>query len=91
MNIVKSNLKALLILTILAITLTDYSISNFSNKVYAQEKENGPHKTCQFAIESQFYEVKKFSEGMAPVMKNGKWGYIDKTGKIVINRSYAAR
>ncbi|MDJ0515966.1 MAG: WG repeat-containing protein [Trichodesmium sp. MO_231.B1] len=25
-----------------------------------------------------------FSEGLAAVKKDGKWGYIDKTGKIVI-------
>ncbi len=29
-----------------------------------------------------------FSEGLAFVMKDGKWGYIDKTGKVVIPFEY---
>ena len=31
-----------------------------------------------------------FSEGLAPVMDAGKWGYIDKTGKVVIPCKWGA-
>lgn len=29
-----------------------------------------------------------FTNGLAPVMTDGKWGYIDKTGKMVIKQTY---
>ena len=42
-------------------------------------------------IKPQFEMTYSFSEGIAAVKKNGKWIYIDKTGKTVINpdRLYA--
>ncbi len=35
-----------------------------------------------------FESGKKFSEGMAAVQYNGKWGFIDKAGKIIIECKY---
>ena len=44
-------------------------------------------RTANF--ESQQYEVVcSFSEGLAGVQKNGKWGFIDKTGKLIIPLEY---
>lgn len=39
-------------------------------------------------IAAQYEDAKTFSEGLAAVKKDGKWGYIDKTGKTVIPFSY---
>gem|GEM_PF-4411939 len=32
----------------------------------------------------------EFQEGLAPVLLNGKWGYLDETGRIAIRPQYAA-
>jgi hypothetical protein len=37
-----------------------------------------------FVISPQFDQADDFSEGLARVQKDNKWGYIDKTGKFVI-------
>jgi hypothetical protein len=34
--------------------------------------------------DERYDAVKEFSEGLAPVVKNRKWGYIDKAGRMVI-------
>lgn len=39
-------------------------------------------------IEPQYEDADYFSEGLAAVKKNGKWGYIDETGKTVIPFEY---
>ena len=39
-------------------------------------------------VPCQYYEVKDFHEGLAVVQKNGKLGYIDKTGREVIPCKY---
>ena len=36
------------------------------------------------AIDFRFDSCRSFSEGLAAVMIGGKWGYIDKSGKMVI-------
>jgi hypothetical protein len=35
-------------------------------------------------LDERFDNARDFSEGLAPVLKNGKWGYIDKSGRLVI-------
>lgn len=40
------------------------------------------------AIAPQYEDVGHFGEGLAPVKKNGKWGFIDKEGKVVIPFQY---
>ena len=40
-------------------------------------------------INSRFDGADPFSEGMAAVLVGKKWGYIDKTGKIVIEPQFA--
>ncbi len=39
-------------------------------------------------IEAKYEYVNTFSEGLAPVRIDGKWGFIDKEGKIVINPQF---
>ena len=39
-------------------------------------------------IPCQYDDADFFSEGLAPVKKDGKWGYIDKTGKEVVPCQY---
>ncbi len=39
-------------------------------------------------IMRDFLEVRDFSEGLAAVRKSDKWGYIDKTGKTIIDFKY---
>lgn len=36
----------------------------------------------------KYDDIYYFSEGLAPVRKNGKWGYINKKGKAVIKPQY---
>ena len=38
----------------------------------------------QYAIKPQFEDARFFSEGLASVKIEGRWGYIDKTGQYVI-------
>jgi len=49
-------------------------------------------KTGTFAIKPQFDEAYSFSEGLAAVRfgseETGKWGFIDKDGKLVINPTF---
>ena len=39
-------------------------------------------------IEPQFGEVGDFREGLAQVEKDGKWGFIDKSGKVGIEPQF---
>lgn len=41
-------------------------------------------------IQPEFDQVRKFSEDLAAVYKNGKWGYIDEAGQTVIDFKYDA-
>lgn len=43
-------------------------------------------KTGTFVIEPQFEKAGPFKNGVASVFKNGKWGLIDKSGKIFVVR-----
>ena len=38
----------------------------------------------QWVVPAQFADGGEFKEGLAPVMVEGKWGYIDETGKLAI-------
>lgn len=48
------------------------------------------NKELAWAIKPQFEEVRDFSYGLAPAKVDGLWGFIDKTGKMVIEAKYAA-
>lgn len=62
--------------------------SEQSNKIGPKNK-NLVQLTPEFIEAIQKYEdLSLFSEGYAPVCKDGKWGYIDKTGREVIPCKY---
>lgn len=42
----------------------------------------------EVVIERRFDEAKRFSHGMAAVRVKDKWGFIDKTGRIVIRPQF---
>lgn len=42
----------------------------------------------QLKLEGRFDSVMPFTEGLAPVSKDGKWGYINSAGKIVVPLQY---
>ena len=42
----------------------------------------------QVIVTPQYEDAKYFSEGMAPVQKGGKWGFVDTAGKLVIAPAY---
>ena len=42
----------------------------------------------QYAIKPQFEGARPFSEGLASVKIDGKWGFIDKVGQYVINPQF---
>ena len=44
--------------------------------------------TVETIIDPQYEDAQNFSGGYAAVKKNGKWGYIDETGKVVIDFKY---
>jgi hypothetical protein len=46
------------------------------------------NSSSEWAIELKFEDVKSFSEGLAAVQQNSKWGFIDKTGKTVIQPQF---
>lgn len=58
----------------------------FSMLLYTIPAAASPRLTA--AIKPQFDNVVPFSEGLAGVEKNGKWGFIDKSGKLVINYQF---
>ncbi|EOD7173401.1 WG repeat-containing protein, partial [Campylobacter coli] len=45
-------------------------------------------KSGKIAIESKFDGVGNFSEGLAAVGLNGKWGFIDKNGEFAIKPKF---
>jgi hypothetical protein len=46
-------------------------------------------KTGQFRIQPEFERAFEFSEGLAPVLANGRWGYVDRDGRFVIAPQFA--
>lgn len=53
----------------------------------AEEPERGV-LTYTEVIAPQYEDAGQFSDGLAAVKKNGKWGYIDEEGKVVIPFQY---
>ncbi len=45
-------------------------------------------KTGAWAIPAQFENGWHFNQGLAAAQTNGKWGFIDTTGKFVIQPQY---
>ena len=51
-------------------------------------KEGGINKQGQTVIPFVYDDTLPFGYGFAPVQQNGKWGYIDETGKFAITAAY---
>lgn len=45
--------------------------------------------TATVLVEPTYEDAMGFSDGLAAVKKDGKWGYIDETGKVVIDFKYS--
>ena len=54
----------------------------------AEEEAAVPTVTVSTLTQPIYEDAKDFSDGLAPVKMNGKWGYIDETGKTVIDFKY---
>jgi hypothetical protein len=71
----------------------DLNISNeygiASVRARGQQKYGLIDKAGRELAAPQYDDIGNFFAGMAPVKKDGKWGYIDTTGKIVIPLQYA--
>ncbi len=53
----------------------------------AEEPQRGVLTYTQ-AIAPQYEDAQEFSEGLAAVKKDGKWGYINEQGKVVVPFQY---
>lgn len=49
---------------------------------------SGVKLDSSIAIAPEYEAAQEFSDGYAAVMKDGKWGYIDETGKVVVDFKY---
>ena len=47
-----------------------------------------PYIDVQTVIEPEYEEVKNFNDGYAAVKKDGKWGYMDEEGTVVVDFLY---
>jgi len=67
-----------------------YASPNDSLSVYCTENKRGYFNayTGEIAIPAQYRRAWVFSEGLAAVQKNGMIGFIDRTGKTVIDFKY---
>ncbi len=54
----------------------------------AAEEKKAPSVTVTTLVEPAYEDAGSFSEGLAAVKKDGKWGYIDETGEAVIDFRY---
>ena len=43
-----------------------------------------------WAIKPEYDAISEFSEGIAPVLKNGKWGYVSDRGTVILAPAYDA-
>lgn len=47
-----------------------------------------PHSDINYVVKPKYEQIRDFSEGYAAIQKDGKWGFIDSTGREVIERQY---
>ncbi|MDR0421049.1 MAG: WG repeat-containing protein [Prevotellaceae bacterium] len=59
----------------------------FTN-IIAQSQSDEPFPAWTWAIEPKFDVASSFYEGRASIRQDGKWGFIDKTGEIVIQPEF---
>lgn len=82
----------------MALVVVDGPCSHFGKSVCGEPQVLGDSATPNVAsgckvtfvdrngslLEARFDAAKNFSEGLAPFMKGGKWGYTDKSGRVRI-------
>jgi len=71
--------------------LQDSSLQDSSGQDSAGQgavQESGGEYTVLVGATMRFEDVGEFSNGLAPVSVGGKWGFIDRSGKIMIAPSY---
>ncbi|HDS30236.1 MAG TPA: WG repeat-containing protein, partial [Firmicutes bacterium] len=73
--------------TLLSLALFAFIALSWSSGDLKKSDEE-PEKTDTTSDSENLIESKWFPEGLAPVMIDGKWGFIDKTGKITINPQF---
>lgn len=69
---------------LIGVGLISLASLGISQKAFSQPKLRQTPTKINFAIQPQFEYVAGFSDGMARVKVGNKWGYIDKTGKLLI-------
>ena len=80
---VKKRIVSLLLVLCLSMTM-------FAGTAFAVDTEELERGVLQYsiAIDPQYEDAQAFSEGLAAVQKNGKWGYINEDGEVVIPFEY---
>jgi hypothetical protein len=68
------------------------SVDAIASELLSQTVVKKEEKTTStaWAVEPVFDDVMSFSEGMAAVKQNDKWGFIDRTGKTVIQTQFSS-
>jgi hypothetical protein len=66
----------------------DFSRNNDITYVKKNDKVGFVNSNGDWIVEPIYDKVKSFKNGLAPVCKEKKWGYINKTGTVVISLQY---
>ncbi len=77
-----------LIILLILITILFVLTGCSSNKNTTEKDEISKKVTKVGDLNLEFENGLKFSEGLAPICKNGKWGYIDTKGNLVIDYQF---
>lgn len=63
-------------------------LSAQQNGISKKHKHYGYRKDGQWLIKPRYDSVREFADGVAAVMRKGKWGYIDSNGRKLIATQY---
>lgn len=77
-----------LLIIIPVVTLAQTSGGQIRRKPNATEKNTQNKNNNSNVVSYKYEKVDKFSESLAPVMLNGKWGVIDADGQEIIPNNY---
>ncbi len=74
--------------TVLLLVGTEVSSQNKQQEASIKDYQQVTEAPIHFAIPPIFQDVQSFNDGLAAVKIDNKWGFIDKTGKIVVEPSF---